>query len=97
MAAAVALADDSVYKFGSYDADIVAMVKMLNTGHRDAKEAMCLQAAGVSQSEAWRLKVRDFSKGKKHLDAIYMTSKNRGLFVTKLRKEGMEMSESMFM
>lgn len=96
MAAVVAPADDSPYKYGSYQDDIVAIVKMMNTGHRDAKEAMCLQAAGASQSEVWRLKVRDFSKGKKHLDAIYTTSKNRGLFITKLRKEGMEMSESMF-
>jgi hypothetical protein len=96
MAAVVAPADDSPWKYGSYEDDIVAIVKMLNTGHRDAKEAMCLQASGVSQSEAWRLKVRDFSKGKKHLDGIYMTAKNRGLFIIKLRKEGMEMTESMF-
>ena len=94
--AAVATETDSPFKHGSFDADIEAIVKMLNTGHRDAKEAMCLQAAGVSQSEGWRLKVRDFSKGKKHLDGIYATSKNRSLFITHLRKKGMEMTESKF-
>ena len=85
-----------MYKHGSFEADVMAIVKSLNTRHQTSKQAMCNEAAGVWEAEQWRLNVRDFSRGKSHLDGIHQTSKNRVQFIKHLRGKGMAMTESMF-
>lgn len=88
--------DTPRFKTESFDDDLQAIASSLNEGDKDAKRAMCLQSARASEAEKYRVDMRDFCKGKQHLEAIYTVCKKRPLFLTRLRTKGLEMTDNMF-